>query len=54
MSKDRKRPNIREGVHNWQRSDLPFLKKVRVAAKNEWKKVRTLRHCCGNVDEPGC
>lgn len=54
MSEHRYRPSIREAFQNWSTSELPFLRKVRVTAKNEFKKFRTMKNCCGNIDEPGC
>jgi len=51
---DRYRPSIREAFENWSSSDLPFLKKMKLTAKNELIKIRTGRNCCGNIDEPGC
>lgn len=50
----RYRPNIRDTLENWRHSDAPFLHKLRLTAKNEWTKMRTMRNCCGNIDEPGC
>lgn len=51
---ERYRPSLREAFENWSYSDLPFLKKVRLTAKNEWRKIRTFKNCCGHIDEPGC
>lgn len=51
---ERYRPNLRHALENWRHSDLPFWKKARLTAKNEWRKLRTLKSCCGNIDEPGC
>lgn len=51
---ERYRPSLRESLHNWSYSEEPFLRKVRLVARNEWKKLRTLRNCCGNIGEPGC
>lgn len=41
-------------LRNWRDSDLPFWRKLRVALRNEWKKIRTRQTCCGNHGEPGC
>ena len=54
MTDDRYRPSVHEAFRNWSTSDLPFLTKVRLTARNEWKKLRTMKGCCGNIDEPGC
>lgn len=51
---ERYHPSIREAFENWRYSDLPFFTKVRLTARNEFKKIRTLKSCCGNIDEPGC
>jgi hypothetical protein len=48
------KPSLRDAFENWRYSDAPFFKKVRLTAKNEWRKLRTLKDCCGNIDEPGC
>jgi len=54
MSKDRYRPSFRESFENWQYSDLPLWKKLRLTAKNELIKIRTMKSCCGHIDEVGC
>ena len=41
-------------ITNWEESDLPFLEKLAVAARNQAKKVATGKSCCGNYGEPGC
>lgn len=51
---ERYRPSIKEAFENWKYSDLPVLTKLRLTAKNEWRKVRRFKSCCGNIDEPGC
>ena len=51
---ERYRPSIRHSFENWRSSDLPLLKKLTLTAKNEWRKVRTLKNCCGHPGEPGC
>jgi hypothetical protein len=38
----------------WRESEEPFLRKCKLAAKNEFIKLRTLKDCCGNYGEPGC
>ena len=47
-------PSISAGVANWRQSDLPFVLKLIVAARNNAKKVATFSDCCGNYGEPGC
>lgn len=39
---------------NWRRSELPFGRKLGVALRNSWAKVRTRKGCCGNYGDPGC
>ena len=51
---DRYRPNIRHAFQNWRSWDGPFSEKARLTAKNEWRKLRRFKDCCGNIDEPGC
>jgi hypothetical protein len=51
---DRYRPNIRHALQNWKHWNGPFHEKARLTAKNEWRKLRRFRDCCGNIDEPGC
>jgi len=41
-------------LSNWKNSDLPFLEKVAVAARNQAIKISTGSSCCGNHGEPGC
>jgi hypothetical protein len=33
---------------------LPFLTRVRLFLKNNWRKLRTASTCCGHPGEPGC
>jgi hypothetical protein len=48
------RPSPWHFSNNWRNSDLPFLEKVAVAAKNNAIKIRNRSDCCGNHGEPGC
>lgn len=41
-------------VSNWREYDAPFLTKLRLAARNNWIKLRTGSSCCGNHGQPGC
>ena len=38
----------------WSAYDAPFRVKLRLYARNNWIKIRTLSLCCGNHGEPGC
>jgi hypothetical protein len=49
-----RRPSLRASFANWRSYEAPFLTKLRMAARNNWTKVRTRRNCCGNNGEPGC
>jgi hypothetical protein len=48
------RPHPRHVVNNWRNSDLPFLEKLALAAKNTAIKAKKRSDCCGNHGEPGC
>ena len=48
------RPDIRHAFQNWRHWGGTFTEKVRLTAKNEWRKVRRFKDCCDNIDEPGC
>ncbi len=41
-------------VTNWRTYEAPFATKLRLALRNNWRKVRTRKDCCGNEGEPGC
>lgn len=42
-----------DSIANWQ-VDMPLSRKLRLAARNTWIKVRTRQTCCGHPGEPGC
>ena len=48
------RPSFTNFWRIWRDSDEPLVTKWKLVAKNEWRKVRTLKDCCGNYGEPGC
>ena len=48
------RPSFGNTLTNWREYDAPFLTKLRMAAANNWRKLRTRRNCCGNDGQPGC
>ena len=33
---------------------MPLWRKIGLLASNNFKKIRTLKGCCGNFDQPGC
>jgi hypothetical protein len=39
---------------NFRDYDAPFPEKLRIAAANTWRKLRTRSGCCGNYGQPGC
>lgn len=39
---------------NWREYDAGRLTKLRLAARNNWLKLRNRSSCCGNHGEPGC
>ena len=48
------RPSPDAFRRNWEDSDLPFIEKVLLAAKNNAIKIKNRSDCCGNHGEPGC
>jgi hypothetical protein len=36
------------------RGPLPWTRKLQMAGRNTWTKVRTGQRCCGHPGEPGC
>ncbi|MCL4535615.1 MAG: hypothetical protein M1370_10715 [Bacteroidetes bacterium] len=36
------------------RSPMPWRRKLRLLARNNWIRLRTLSACCGHPREPGC
>ena len=36
------------------RQPMPLGRKVRLFARNTWRKIRGLQPCCGHPGEPGC
>ncbi len=50
----RGRPSLRGVVANWRDYDAPFHVKLRLLLRNNWRKLSTFSHCCGNGGEPGC
>lgn len=48
------RPSFGALVTNWREYDASFITKVRMAASNNWRKLRTRSDCCGNDGQPGC
>lgn len=49
-----RRPSLRVSFSNWRTYEAPALTKLRLALRNNWRKLRRRRSCCGNEGEPGC
>ena len=48
------KPSFRVTLANFKDYDAPFATKVKMAAANNLKKLRTKSNCCGNHGQPGC
>jgi hypothetical protein len=48
------RPSIGALISNWSTYDAPFDVKLRMAARNLWRRVVLRQNCCGNHGQPGC
>jgi hypothetical protein len=48
------RPSLGAVFANWRAYDAPFLTKLRLAARNNWTKLRRRDTCCGHEGQPGC
>jgi hypothetical protein len=48
------KPSFRVSLANFRDYDAPFTTKVKMAAANNLKKLRTRSNCCGNHGQPGC
>lgn len=51
---DEQRPNLRATVSNWRTYPAPLTRKLRMAASNNWERVRRRSDCCGHPGQPGC
>jgi hypothetical protein len=47
-------PSLGTSWRNWREWEGPFREKVRLTLRNNLRKMRTRRNCCGNHGEPGC
>ena len=45
---------VRQFVINWEVSDEPVGRKLRVTVRNRAIAYGTLKGCCGHYGEPGC
>jgi len=48
------RPSIGSVISNWSDYDATFGTKLRMAARNLWRRVVRRQTCCGNHGQPGC
>ena len=47
-------PNLVSAIANLRRTGLPWQQVLVLMATNNWRKLRTLQNCCGNLAAPGC
>jgi hypothetical protein len=45
---------MRAALANFRTYDAPWPTKLKLAAANNLKKLRTHSDCCGNHGQPGC
>ena len=45
---------VRQFFTNWEESDEPVGRKLRLTARNRLIAFGTLKGCCGHYGEPGC
>ncbi len=46
-------PSLKAALANL-RAPMPLSSKLRRIMANNWRKICTLRNCCGHPGEPGC
>jgi hypothetical protein len=49
-----KRPSPGQWISNWTDYPAPFRVKLKMAARNMWRRVVLRQSCCGNHGQPGC
>jgi hypothetical protein len=49
-----RRPSIGAVISNWSEYDAPIATKLRLTARNLWRRVVLRQSCCGNHGQPGC
>jgi hypothetical protein len=50
----RQRPSPSNVIANWSEYDAPTRVKLRLAARNFWRRIALRQNCCGNHGQPGC
>ncbi len=53
MCDGKQKGTISESLENL-RQPMPLHVKVKLFARNNWRKIQTRSDCCGNHGEPGC
>ncbi len=48
------KPSLKAVLNNWRENEAPFYRKLGMAIKNNWRKIKTGKSCCGNHGEVGC
>ena len=48
------RPSMKDFFRNFDDYDAPWDRKLRMALRNNARKIATLSDCCGHPGEPGC
>ena len=48
------RPTIGAVVADWRDYDAPVPTKLRLTARNLWRRIVLRQNCCGNHGQPGC
>jgi hypothetical protein len=49
-----RRPSLGAVISNWSEYDAPIATKLRLTARNLWRRVVLRQTCCGNHGQPGC
>lgn len=47
-------PSLARVIANWSEYDAPIGTKLRMTARNLWRRVVLRQNCCGNHGQPGC
>ncbi len=54
MAKESQKPLLSSILSNWKSSKASFFQKVKMAARNNFIKIRSGQSCCGQYGEVGC
>ncbi|MDE3078246.1 MAG: hypothetical protein KGJ86_22710 [Chloroflexota bacterium] len=47
-------PSLKASYNNFRTYDAPFMTKLGLLFRNNFRKLRTRSNCCGNHGQPGC